>query len=129
MVSDAQQHSQEDKRNREEIEVRNTADSTAYQLERQMEQLGDRVPPNEKTRAEQAISSVHQLVKDQSSDLAKLRQLTGDLQQIAHALSSAAYSEATASDGRAAGASASSSGGTRSGDTGDVVDAEFKETK
>jgi molecular chaperone DnaK len=129
MVADAQQHSQEDKRYREEVEVRNTADSTAYQLERQMQQLGDRVPQNERARAEQAISSAHQLVKDQSSDLAKLRQLTSDLQQIARALSSAAYSQATASDGRAAGASASSSGDTGSGGISDVIDGEFKETK
>jgi molecular chaperone DnaK len=129
MVTDAKQHSEEDKRRREEVEVRNTADTTAYQVERQIRDLGDRVPQNEKARAEQAISSVRQLVKDNSSDLAKLRQLTSDLQQIAHAMSSAAYSQATASDGRAAGASASSSGGTGSGGTSDVIDAEFKETK
>ncbi len=129
MVSDAQRHSDEDKRHREEVEVRNTADSTAYQLERQMRELGDRVPQNERSRADQAISSVHQLVKDTSPDLVKLRQLTSDLQQIAHALSAAAYSQATASDGRASGAGASSPGSTGSRDTGDVIDAEFKETK
>lgn len=131
MVADAQQHSQEDKRRREEVEVRNTADSTAYQVERQMRDLGDRVPQNERARAEQSISSVRQLVKENSSDLAKLRQLTSDLQQLSHALSSTAYSEATASDGRAAGAGAGSSSpaGTGSGGKGDVIDAEFKETK
>lgn len=124
MVADAQQHSEEDKRRREEVEARNTADSTAYQVERQIVDLGDRVPQNEKARAEQLIRSVRELVKDNSSDLAKLRELTGDLQQIAHGIASAAYSQATASEGHASGAGAPS-GGSKD----DVIDAEFKETK
>ncbi|HWV44776.1 MAG TPA: molecular chaperone DnaK [Nitrospira sp.] len=129
MVAEAQRNSEGDKRRREEVEVRNTADSTAYQVETQIRDLGDRVPSNEKARAEQSINSVRQLVKDNSSDVAKLRQLTSDLQQIAHAISSVAYNQATASGGRAAGTGASSPGGTGSGTTDDVVDAEFKETK
>ena len=129
MVAEAQRNSEGDKRRREEVEVRNTADSTAYQVEGQIRDLGDRVPQNEKARAEQSISSVRQLVKDNSSDVAELRRLTSDLQQIAHAISSVTYNQATASGGRAAGAGASSPGGTGSGTTDDVVDAEFKETK
>ena len=50
MVVDAQSHSDEDRRRREEIEARNTADSMAYQVERQIAELGDRVPINEKAR-------------------------------------------------------------------------------
>jgi molecular chaperone DnaK len=125
MVADAQRNSEEDKRHREEIEIRNAADSTAYQVERQIRDLGDRIPSNEKARAEESIGSIRQLVKDNSSDLARLRQLTSDLQQISHAISAAASSqETTPSGGRAAGAGASAAGG-----AGDVIDAEFKETK
>ena len=122
MVQDAQTHADEDKRRREEVEVRNTAESVAYQVERQLNELGDRAPANEKARATQLITETRELVKNNTSDLSRLRQLTSDLQQIASAISSAAYSQTTqagAGDGR----------GTRTESTAnqDVVDAEFKE--
>ncbi len=124
MVKDAQAHTEEDKRRREEIEVRNNADSIAYQVERQVNDLGDKAPVNEKARAEQLIAEVRGLVKNDSSDLTRLRQLTSDLQQIVYALSSAAYSKATSAGARAGGA-----GDAQSGGTDDVIDAEFKQTK
>ena len=83
MVADAQSHSEEDRKRREEVEARNTADSIAYQVERQISELGDRVPMNEKARAEQLISEIRELVKNNSTDVARLRQLTSDLQQLA----------------------------------------------
>jgi molecular chaperone DnaK len=124
MVKDAQAHADEDKRRREEVEVRNTADSTAYQIERQIRDLGDRVPPNEKLRAEQMIADIRTQLKSDSSDLAKVRQLTSDLQQISHSLASAAYSQAAA-----AGAAAGGTNGGHSGSADDVIDAEFKQTR
>ncbi|HZQ54886.1 MAG TPA: molecular chaperone DnaK [Bryobacteraceae bacterium] len=124
MVTDAQSHAEEDRRRREEVEVRNTADSTAYQVERQIRDLGDRVAQNEKARAEQLVSSIRQLVKENSSDLAKLRQLTSDLQQIGHSLGAAAYSQAAG-----AGATSGGTGGPSSSAADDVIDAEFKQTK
>src|SRR5438270_10806346 len=63
MVRDAQAHSDEDRRRREEVEARNSADSIAYQVERQIRELGDRVPMNEKARAEQLIAEIRELVK------------------------------------------------------------------
>ncbi len=124
MVADAQVHTEEDKRRREEVEARNGADSIAYQVERQMRDLGDGVPLNDKARAEQLITEIRELVKNNSSDVARLRQLTSDLQQIAAALSSAAYSQAAS-----AGAKTGRTGGAQSGDSDDVIDAEFKQTK
>jgi len=124
MVSDAQAHSDEDKRRREEVEVRNNADSIAYQVERQINELGDRVPANEKARAEQLIAEIRELVKANSSDVAKLRQLTSDLQQVAAALASAAYSQAAS-----AGANAGRPGKGQSEQSDDVIDAEFRQTK
>jgi len=92
MVAEALSHSEEDRKRREEVEARNSADSMAYQVERQIRDLGDRVPMNEKARAEQLIAQIRELVKNNSSDVARLRQLTSDLQQVASGLSSAAYS-------------------------------------
>ncbi len=122
MVKEAQSHSDEDKRRREEVEVRNNADSIAYQVERQISELGDRVPANEKARAEQLIADIRQLVKSNSTDVARLRQLTSDLQQVAHALSSAAYSQASASGG-------ARTGRPNGAPSEEVIDAEFKQTR
>src|SRR5213592_4602424 len=76
MVTDAQQHAAEDRRQREEVEARNHADTIAYQVERQLQELGDRVPMHERARAEDMINGIRQLVKDQSTDMARLRQLS-----------------------------------------------------
>jgi molecular chaperone DnaK len=127
MVKDAQAHSDEDKRRKEEVEARNSADAIAYQVERQIRELGDRLPVNERARAEQLIGEIREQVKNNSTDVARLRQLASDLQQVAHALSSAAYSQA------AAGSSGNGPAGSRPnghpGATDDVIDAEFKQTK
>ena len=119
MVPDAQAHSDEDRKRREEIEARNGADSIAYQVERQLRDLGDRVPLNEKARAEQLIGEIRELVKNNSADVARLRQLSGDLQQVAYGLAS--------SGGKADAEGGGSSGGPRTGGD-DVIDAEFKQT-
>src|SRR5262247_608014 len=52
MVADAQQHAAEDRQQREAVEARNQADTVAYQVERQLHELGDRVPMHERARAE-----------------------------------------------------------------------------
>jgi molecular chaperone DnaK len=121
MVREAQAHSAEDRQRREEVEARNTADSVAYQVERQLRDLGERVPLNEKARAEQLISEIRELVKNNSTDVARLRQLANDLQQLAYGLASAAESQQPPPGGQAGGR-----GGQPGGD--DVIDAEFKET-
>ena len=76
----------------------------AYQVERQLRDLGDRVPLNEKARAEQLIAEIRELVKNNSSDVARLRKLTGDLQQVAYGLSSTASSQANSAGGQGGGA-------------------------
>jgi molecular chaperone DnaK len=129
MVKDAQAHAEEDRRRREEVEVRNSADSTAYQVEKQIRELGDRVPPNEKARAEQLITDIRGLVKSASTDLTKLRQLTSDLQQIAHGLASAAYSQAAGAGAQSTGAPSGGTDGKPSSSSEDVIDAEFKQTR
>ena len=123
MVSDAQRHSAEDRRQREEVEARNSADAMAYQVERQLHELGDRAPLHEKARAENMIQEIRQLVKNQSTDMARLRQLSSDLQQLAAGLAETGYAQAAA--GAAGGAGRD---GRQQGSTADdeVIDAEFR---
>jgi molecular chaperone DnaK len=125
MVADAQGHSDEDRRRREEIDARNQSDAVAYQVERQINELGDRAPANERARAEAMINEVREMVKNQSTDIARFRQLSSDLQQLASGLSSAAYTRAAA--GGAQGPSPGGQGqGTQERGPDDVIDAEFK---
>jgi molecular chaperone DnaK len=124
MLRDAEQHAVEDRQRRELVEARNTADSLAYSVERAISDMGDRVPAHERARAESLISDIRTAVKDESTSIDRLRQLTSDLQQISHSLASAAYG----AQASAAGAGAGSGGGTSRGGGGaddDVIDAEY----
>ena len=122
MVADAQQHATEDRQRREEVEARNHADAMAYQVERQLQELGERAPMHERARAEDMIQEIRQLVQNQSTDIARLRQLSSDLQQLAAGLADTVYAQTTAG-----GADGESRNGQQRGDAPDeVIDAEFK---
>jgi molecular chaperone DnaK len=108
MVRDAEAHADEDRRRKEEVEARNNADAMAHQVEKQLQELGERAPVNEKARAEEMINQVRELVKTQSSDVARLRQLTNDLQQILYGLAAVETRK------------------TGTGGPDDVIDADFK---
>jgi molecular chaperone DnaK len=112
MVHDAEAHAEEDRRRKEEVEARNNADAMAHQVEKQLHELGERAPANEKARAEQMINQVRELVRTQSTDVTQLRQLTSDLQQILYGLAAAA-SQAQQTETQKTG-------------TDDVIDADFR---
>jgi molecular chaperone DnaK len=112
MVHDAEAHAEDDRRRKEEVEARNNADAMAHQVEKQLHELGERAPANEKARAEQMITQVRELVRTQSTDVTRLRQLTSDLQQILYGLAAAA-SQAQQTETQKTG-------------TDDVIDADFR---
>jgi molecular chaperone DnaK len=122
MVADAQRHAAEDRQQREAVEARNQADTVAYQVERQLYELGDRAPMHERARAETLMQEIRQLVKDQSTDMAQLRQLSSDLQQLAAGLAAAGYTQETVGSASGAGRN----GRQRGGAADEVIDAEFK---
>jgi len=131
MVVDAQAHAAEDKRRRETIEARNIADSQAYQLERTLRDLGDKVAVNEKARSEALIEETRKAVQDEGTTRERFQQLASDLQQASQMIASAAYRQTGAGVGREAGAG---QGTDYRGQHGppprggeDVVDAEFTE--
>jgi molecular chaperone DnaK len=100
----------------EKVEAFNQADSIAYQVERQLKDLGDRVPLHEKARAEQLIADIRQAIKD-DKDVQRIKTLTSDLQQVSYGLGSAASQQAAGGSGEAR----------RPRGDDDVVDAEFTE--
>lgn len=122
MVHDAQSHAAEDKNRRETVEARNQADSLAYQLERTLSDLGDKVPVHEKARCEQLIADTRQAVKDESLGKERYQQLASDLQQAAQMIATAAYQQAGA-----AGGGEYQPGRQKPKEDDDVIDAEFTE--
>ncbi|MEN3282507.1 MAG: molecular chaperone DnaK, partial [Solirubrobacteraceae bacterium] len=120
MISEAEQHASEDRRRREEIDARNELDSLAYRVEQLVSDLQDRLPVNEKARAEQLVADARQAVSEQAG-LDRVRPLIADLEQVVHALpaSAAATGAPTGNGGDAAGPAESAE------DEEDVVDAEF----
>jgi molecular chaperone DnaK len=117
MVREAEQHADEDRRRREEIDARNELDSLAYQTEQLVAQLQESLPVNEKARAEQLISDARAAISEQAG-LDRVRPLISDLQQVLQSLPAAAQSTATASGGNGARAETAE-------DDEEVIDAEF----
>src|SRR3954466_14895250 len=66
MIREAEEHSAEDRRRREEVDARNGLDSLAYRVEQIVNELGDRLPVNEKARAEQLVADARQAVQEQA---------------------------------------------------------------
>jgi molecular chaperone DnaK len=119
MVKDAQAHAEDDRRQHEVVEARNAANSISYQAERQIKELGTGMPLNEKARAEQLIAEIRQSTRSEFSDIASLRRLTSDLQQLVYGL-------ASASQGSTAAGGNDSAAPPPGGD--DVIDAEFRQS-
>jgi molecular chaperone DnaK len=130
MVQDAEQHADEDRRRREEIDARNELDALAYRTEQLLSEQGDNLPVNERARAEQLIQDARQAI-EQEAGLDRTRPLIGDLQQILHSLQSAAAQPAGAGgpssggNGAASGGNGAASGDGAASDDEEVVDAEF----
>jgi molecular chaperone DnaK len=110
MVADAERHRDEDQRLRQLTEARNALDAAAYQVERQVGELGGSVPVHEKARADTLVADARQALKD-NAPLDRLRDLTTELQQVYHSLGAA--TSAPQDQSRAP------------GDDDDVIDAEF----
>ena len=123
MVQAAEAHADEDKKRREEIEVRNQADSLAYSVERQLAEHGDKVPAADKAEIETAIKEVREALK--AEDLPRVQQASEALTRASHKMAEVLYRETQAKTaGAAAGGGAQAKG---KGGDGDVVDAEFED--
>jgi molecular chaperone DnaK len=120
MVKDAEAHAEEDRRRREEIDARNELDALAHRAEQMVGELQDRLPTNEKARAEQLIADARQALEDQAG-LDRVRPLISDLQQLLQSLPSAAASRA----GEAPGGNGGAASGQEQPEDEEVVDAEF----
>ena len=113
MIKDAELHAEEDKKKKELIEAKNSAEGLINQTEKNLTEHGDKIEAVEKEKIEAAIAELKEL-KD-SEDLELIRQKSNDLMQATYKLSEAMYKQATPE------------AEVKPAD--DVVDAEFTETK
>jgi molecular chaperone DnaK len=125
LVREAKNHEEDDKRQREVAEARNTADNLVYVTEKTLRDLGDKVPTNDRATVEELVEELKS-VKD-TSDLGRIRSVTERLQQATNALAQQMYSQPGANG---AGPQSGPQGGAQSGSQGgaddDVVEGEYR---
>jgi molecular chaperone DnaK len=129
MVSDAQSHTEEDKKRREEIEARNRADTLIYTTEKTLSENKEKLPAAEVEAAEKALEAAKKAVQDGGKD--KIEAATAELTKASHKLAEALYRQASAeAPGPGAGAPPPPGDeGKGKGGEGDVIDAEVVDKK
>ncbi|MEO1185302.1 MAG: Hsp70 family protein, partial [Cyanobacteria bacterium J06636_27] len=132
MVNEAESFSSEDKERREKIDRKNQADSLAYQAEKQLQELGDKVPEDDKTKIEGLVKDLKEAVGKEDDE--QIQKVMPELQQALFTVGSNMYQQAggAAPDGAAPGGEApdgatEDAGAGSAGD--DVIDADFTESK
>ena len=130
MVKEAQAHEAEDKKQKETVEIRNRADSTVYQAEKAIKDLGDKVDKAKADEVQAAADKVKEALKGTDNDA--IKKATEELEKPLYEMSAAAYQqaggpEAAAGAGAAGGAGASDADAKSEDDN--VVDAEYTEVK
>jgi len=119
MVKDAEAHAEEDRRRREEAEVRNQADTLVYQTEKLLREQGDKISGEEKDAVEAKLADL-KAVKD-GSDVEAIRTTVDGLMAASQTFAQKLY-EASANDGAAG---TGTGAGASSANDDDVVDAEI----
>ncbi|MEA2026262.1 MAG: Hsp70 family protein, partial [Chloroflexota bacterium] len=128
MVKEAQEHAVEDKAKREAVEARNQADALAFQAERTISELGDKVSTEDKAAVESRIEAVRAALKSDDDEAVKntAAELTTTLQEVATKAYQAAGPEAAPDMGADGDASAEAESDTAD-DGEEAVEGEFKE--
>jgi molecular chaperone DnaK len=122
-VREAREHEAEDRRMRELAEARNTGDSLAYQTEKTLNELGERVPESERANIESKVNALREALK--GTDTAEIRRQTDDLQNAFHALSQQLYAQQQQTDGTGQGPQPGGEG--QGPEEGEVVEGEFRD--
>jgi len=128
LIKDAELHAEDDKKKKETVEARNTADALIYQTEKSLKDLGDKVESSTKSTVESAISRLKKALEGE--DASEIKRLSEELTQSSHKLAEAIYKQASQAGGTHGGTSGESKGGAgKSAKDDDVVDADFEEVK
>lgn len=129
LVKDAEAHSEEDKKRRETVEIRNQADSLIYGTEKNLQEHGDKIPEEEKTKIQEAIDGMKKAME--GDDVESMKAAMQTLTTASHKLAEEMYKKTSAETaaGSNTGDGTGPNGGAGDGKAEDekVVDAEFEE--
>lgn len=128
MVREAEQNASTDKERREKIDRKNQADSLAYQAEKQIQELGDKVQAADKTKVEGLVKDLRDAVSKEDDE--QIKKVMPELQQALFAIGSNIYQQAGGGGASAPGDTTDGGGSGASPSSGDdVIDADFTESK
>ena len=108
MVKEAEANAENDKKEREKVEVRNEADSMIYQTEKTLKEMGDKVNAADKQRIEDAVATLKKAIE--GGDTADIKSKTEALQQAAYKIAEEMYKQQGAGAGAAGAAGAGTAG-------------------
>ena len=116
-VKDAEAHASEDKKRKEEIETRNNAESLVYNSQKTLDELGDKISAEEKSKAEAEIANVNKALE--GKDVEEIKKATESLTQVFYSISSKLYQNAQAqANQNGANASGTAEGSTEANNSG-----------
>jgi molecular chaperone DnaK len=118
MVQESKSHAADDRKRRELADARNEGDSLAYQAEKALRDLGEKVPAKDREQIEEKVAALREVI--QGEDLSEIKRLTEEVQQASHALSQQMYAQD-------ADAQAEETDSQSSTDDEEVVEGEFRE--
>ena len=125
LIKDAELHAEEDKKKRELIDARNSADALVYSTEKSVKEVGDKIDDATKENVNSAIEKLRAALSGDNLD--EIKRLTEELTQASHKLAEIMYANAAKDQPQGAGPQADTSEGSSKDD--DVVDADFEEVK
>ena len=136
LVHDAERSSAEDKKRREEVELKNTADSMVYSTEKTLREMGDKIPADTKSKIESELERLKKAIAD--NDIESIKRFMEDVRQASYKMSEELYKQAQAAGAAGAGGAGGAGqqpgaeGGPNAGRAGeqgaddDVIDADFR---
>ena len=128
-VKEAEKYAEEDKKKKEEVDVRNNADSLVYQTEKTLGELGDKISADEKASVQTEVDKLKELLKASPLDTEAVKAQTDTVQKSFYSISEKLYAQAQqAQQAQQGAAQGQQAGGAQQGPGGDnVVDAEYTE--
>lgn len=127
MVKDAEAHAEEDKKQREKVEIRNEADQLVFTTEKTLKDLGDKVDESEKQKAEDAKAKLKKALEGDDTD--EIKKASEELQEVVQQLSVKLYEQAAQQAQAEQGQQDGQAGQTESSEKDNVVDADYEEVQ
>jgi molecular chaperone DnaK len=127
LIKDAEVHAEDDKKKKDLVEARNSADSLIYSTEKSIKDLGDKVDSDTKSKVEESIAALRKAMEGEDVD--EIKRVNEELTQASHKLAEAMYQQASQNEQQAGAESSEQAAGDAGAADEDVVDADFEEVK